>query len=70
MMPDEFDWSKLLDTTGLVDTAAPPASIPFMMTKAQKARLRELGYPDDAWCSAWIRRTSVSNTASSAQIAN
>jgi hypothetical protein len=46
---DEFDWTKLLDVDGLVDTdATTPVSIPFMITKAQKAKLRELGYSDEA----------------------
>ena len=47
-MPDNFDWTKLLDVTGLVDTeSTPPASVSFMITKAQKDRLREIGYSDD-----------------------
>jgi hypothetical protein len=49
-MPDEFDWTNLLDVGGLVNTEAAPAaaSIPFMITRAQRARLRDLGYSDEA----------------------
>jgi hypothetical protein len=48
--PHKFDWTKLLDVDGLVNTeqAATPASVPFMITQAQKARLRDLGYSDEA----------------------
>jgi hypothetical protein len=44
-----FDWTKLLDVGGIVDTAASvtPASIPFMITRAQRARLQELGYSEE-----------------------
>jgi hypothetical protein len=47
-MADEFDWTKLLDMDGLVNTEQPatPASVPFMITQAQKARLRDVGYSD------------------------
>ena len=47
-MSDNFDWKKLLDVEGLVDTGPPkaPASIPFMITQGQKGRLRALGYAD------------------------
>jgi hypothetical protein len=47
-MADEFDWTKLLDVDGLVNTEQPatPASVLFMITQAQKARLRDLGYSD------------------------
>ena len=47
-MTDNFDWIKLLDLDGLVNTgpARTAASVPFMITQAQKARLRDLGYSD------------------------
>ena len=47
-MPDNFDWTRLLDVTGLIYTdGTPPASVSFMITQAQKVRLREIGYSDD-----------------------
>ena len=47
-MPDNFDWTKPLDATGLINTdATPPTSVSFMITQAQKVRLREIGYSDD-----------------------
>jgi hypothetical protein len=47
-MTDDFDWTKLLDLDGLVNTGPPrmSASVPFMITQAQKARLSDLGYSD------------------------
>jgi hypothetical protein len=47
-MTDNFDWTKLLDLDGLVNTGPPrmSASVPFMITQAQKARLSDLGYSD------------------------
>jgi hypothetical protein len=44
-MADNFDWTKLLDIDGLVNTQPPrtPASVGFMITQEQKARLRDLG---------------------------
>lgn len=49
-MADDFDWTKFLDVTGLVNTEASalPASIPFMITNARKVRLRDLDYSDEA----------------------
>jgi hypothetical protein len=51
--PDEFDFSKLLDTGSLVqshEALAPPASgsMPFMITHAQKSRLSSLGHSEEA----------------------
>jgi hypothetical protein len=47
-MADNFDWTKLLDMDGLVNTepTRTPASVAFMITQEQKARLRDLGYSD------------------------
>jgi hypothetical protein len=47
-MADNFDWTKLLDIDGIVNTQPPrtPASVGFMITQEQKARLRDLGYSD------------------------
>ena len=47
-MADNFDWTKLLDMDGLVNTQPPRtlASVSFMVTQEQKARLRDLGYSD------------------------
>jgi hypothetical protein len=47
-MADDYDWAKLLDIDALVNTQLPttPASVPFMITQAQKTRLRDLGYAD------------------------
>jgi hypothetical protein len=47
-MADDFDWTKLLDIDGIVDTQPPRtlASVGFMITQEQKARLRDLGYSD------------------------
>jgi hypothetical protein len=47
-MADNFDWRKLLDADGLVNTepSRTPASVPFMITQEQKVRLRDLGYSD------------------------
>ena len=47
-MTDNFDWSKLLDMDGLVNTGPTrtPASVAFMIPQEQKARLRDLGYSD------------------------
>ena len=44
--PDNFDWGKLLDSDMPVDTR-PSASVSFMITRLQRARLRELGYSDE-----------------------
>lgn len=37
-MPDNFDWTKLFDVTGLIKTeATPPASVSFKITKAHRS---------------------------------
>jgi hypothetical protein len=49
---DNPDWSALFDVSGLLNTeagAAPSSgAMPFMITKAQRGRLRGLGYSDEA----------------------
>ena len=47
-MTESFDWTEFLDLDGLVNTepAGTTASVPFIITQAQEARLRELGYSD------------------------
>jgi hypothetical protein len=49
---DKPDWSALFDVSGLFNTSADAApstgAMPFMITKAQKAKLLELGYDEEA----------------------
>ena len=48
--PEELDLLALFDLGGLAQTSAPQVpstvSVPLMITRAQKAKLRDIGYSD------------------------